>query len=430
MDQNENDLNQEDKAQIQGYGNHRRPRSYFGRGLGLGIFAGFLAAIIVLTIILGTFYSAGFIHVGDKGDIYVQDTATNDSEGIGSRVENKLNTLDSALDGFYFDNVDDEAAADNIYKAYLESYGDKYTVYYTPEEYKQLVESTTGTFYGIGAVCQKNEDGSILVSDAYEDAPAYKAGIRTGDCIVTVDGNDITDKDLTTAVSMIKGDKGTSVELEVRRDGSTFTVTVTRDEVNAQTVSSKMLDNQIGYLYISQFDTITASQFTENYNSLKDQGMKSLIVDIRYNPGGVLGTVAKILDQILPDGLIVYTEDKNGKRSELKGTNSEQIDVPMAVLVNGNSASASEIFAGAVQDYGVGKIIGTQTYGKGIVQTIKSLTDGSAIKFTIAKYYTPKGQDIHGHGVTPDMVVDLPSDAKEDVQLNAAIDYLMGEMAK
>ena len=294
-----------------------------------------------------------------------------------------------------------------------------------------MLESTTGTFYGIGAVCQKLDSGAILVTTAYEDAPAYKAGIRDNDQIVKVDGKDISDMDLSAAVALIKGDKGTTVELEVLKESGEINVyNVTRDEVKIQTVAYGMQDNNIGYVVISQFDTVTTEQFTKALNDLTEQGMESLIIDIRSNPGGVLGTVVKMLDEILPDGLIVYTQDKNGKKTEYKGSNSSELAIPLAVLVNGNSASASEIFAGAVQDYGIGKIIGTQTFGKGIVQTIKPLTDGSAVKYTIAKYFTPKGQDIHGNGVTPDMVVDLPSDATEDLQYNAAVEYLMGEMGK
>lgn len=404
-----------------------RKKSGFGTGMLVGTLVGMTIVTFLLVLLLNVFYSTGFVHVGSNGEIYVQDTATSDDEGIGSAVEEKLNTLDSLLDSFYMEDVDEEAAADNIFKAYLDSYGDKYTVYYTPEEYQSILESTTGKFYGIGAVCQKNEDGTILITDAYDNAPAYAAGIRDGDCVVKVDGQDITDMDLSSAVALIKGDIGTTVHLEILREGNTFEVDVTRAEIKAQTVTYSMLDNHIGYLYISQFDTVTTEQFKAAVEDLQAQGMVGLIIDIRNNPGGVLGTVVDMLEYILPDGMIVYTEDKNGKRTEYKGSDGHVLEIPVAVLVNGNSASASEIFAGAVQDYGTGKIIGTQTFGKGIVQTIKPLTDGSAVKFTIAKYYTPKGQDIHGNGVTPDIKVDLTQEDTEDTQMKAAVEYLLNE---
>ena len=338
--------------------------------------------------------------------------------------------MDSLLGGgFYFDDVDDEKAADNIFKAYLAAYGDKYTVYYTPEEYKSMMESTTGSFYGIGAVCQKADDGAILISEAYEYAPAYKAGIRNGDKVIEVNGEDITGMDLSVAVALIKGEKGTDVNLTIMRNGEKMNFTVTRDKIDIKTVSSEILENNIGYIYISQFDDVTTDQFKEAVNDLQNQGVAGLVIDIRNNPGGVLKTVVDMLDYILPNGLIVYTETKDGTRQEYSGSDNYELNLPMAVLVNGNSASASEIFAGAMQDYDKAQIIGTQTFGKGIVQTIRPLTDGSAFKYTIAKYFTPKGQDIHGKGVTPDSIVELPDDATEDVQLKAAVEYLNGKMS-
>ncbi len=408
----------------------RKSNKQVKHAFGMGAFTGVICTILVMIIIGASvfirFYQAGYIHIAMNGDIYVQDTSSTSSNGIGSEVEAKLNAIDSVLDTFYFDDVDEETAKDNIYKAYLASYGDKYTVYYTADEYKSLSESTTGQFSGIGAVCQKMDDGTILITEAYEEAPAYKAGIRKGDYISKVNDEDIRDMDLSTAVALIKGEKGTSVHLEVIREDTSFECDVVRDDVDIRTVSYSMRENSIGYIAISQFDKVTTKQFKSALDDLTEQGMKGLVIDIRSNPGGVLGTVIDMLDEILPDGLIVYTQDKDGKRTEYNGSNKNQLTVPLAVLVDGNSASASEIFAGAVQDYGIGKIVGTQTFGKGIVQTIRPLTDGSAIKYTIEKYFTPKGQDIHGNGVTPDIVVEYePSDdSSVDNQLEAGIEYV------
>ena len=355
----------------------------FASGMIIGAVSAFMAVILLILSVAAVCIAKGYIHIGVNGDVYIQSDAVTDSDGIGSEVEGKLNAIDSVLESFYFGDVDDETAKDNIYKAYLSSYGDKYTMYYTADEYKALKESTNGKFYGIGAVCQLSGEGGVLLVDVY--------------------------------------DKGTSVTLEVIRGTERLTFSAVRDAVEAKTVSYTLLDNNIGYLSISQFEEVTTKQFKAAVEDLQSQGMKGLVIDIRNNPGGLLDTVVGMLKYMLPDGLIVYTEDKQGNRKEYKGQDNDEFNLPLAVIVNGNSASASEIFAGAIQDYGKGTIIGTQTYGKGIVQTVKPLTDGSAIKFTIAKYFTPKGQDIHGKGVTPDMVVEYDTDADVDTQLDEAI---------
>lgn len=393
----------------------------FASGMIIGAVSAFMAVILLILSVAAVCIAKGYIHIGVNGDVYIQSDAVTDSDGIGSEVEGKLNAIDSVLESFYFGDVDDETAKDNIYKAYLSSYGDKYTMYYTADEYKALKESTNGKFYGIGAVCQLSGEGGVLLVDVYDNGAGYQAGLRSGDRVVNVDGRDITDMELSSAVALIKGDKGTSVTLEVIRGTERLTFSVIRDAVEAKTVSYTLLDNNIGYLSISQFEEVTTKQFKAAVEDLQSQGMKGLVIDIRNNPGGLLDTVVGMLKYMLPDGLIVYTEDKQGNRKEYKGQDNDEFNLPLAVLVNGNSASASEIFAGAIQDYGKGTIIGTQTYGKGIVQTVKPLTDGSAIKFTIAKYFTPKGQDIHGKGVTPDMVVEYGTDADVDTQLDAAI---------
>lgn len=393
----------------------------FASGMIIGAVSAFMAVILLILSVAAVCIAKGYIHIGVNGDVYIQSDAVTDSDGIGSEVEGKLNAIDSVLESFYFGDVDDETAKDNIYKAYLSSYGDKYTMYYTADEYKALKESTNGKFYGIGAVCQLSGEGGVLLVDVYDNGAGYQAGLRSGDRVVNVDGRDITDMELSSAVALIKGDKGTSVTLEVIRGTERLTFSVVRDAVEAKTVSYTLLDNNIGYLSISQFEEVTIKQFKAAVEDLQSQGMKGLVIDIRNNPGGLLDTVVGMLKYMLPDGLIVYTEDKQGNRKEYKGQDNDEFNLPLAVLVNGNSASASEIFAGAIQDYGKGTIIGTQTYGKGIVQTVKPLTDGSAIKFTIAKYFTPKGQDIHGKGVTPDIVVEYGTDADVDTQLDAAI---------
>ena len=411
---------------------HNKERKYgsrfYRKGLLTGIIATFSAMVLIVLSVADVCLKKGYLHIGINGDVYIQSDAVTDESGIGSEVEAKLNAIDSVLDSFYFEEVDDEKAKDSIYKAYLSSYGDKYTVYCTADEYKKLTETTNGTFSGIGAVCQISSEGGILLVDVYESGAGYKAGLRSGDRIIQVDGTDVTDMDLSSAVALVKGEKGTQVGLKIVRDGATSDYTVVRDEIEVQTVNYAITEDNIGYISVSQFENVTAKQFKAAIEDLKSEGAKGIIIDIRNNPGGLLTTVISMLKDILPNGLIVYTEDKDGNRKEYSDNDNEELDMPLAVLVNGNSASASEIFAGAIQDYGKGVIVGTQTFGKGIVQTVKPLTDGSAIKFTIAKYFTPKGQDIHGKGVTPDVVVEYDKDADEDTQISAALESVRAQI--
>ena len=259
-----------------------------------------------------------------------------------------------------------------------------------------------------------------------------KAGLQDNDILYKVEGKEVTGEDLTEVVSEIKGEKGTDVELTVLRgeDSEEITVAVTRDKIQAQTVEYKMLDDNIGYIAVSEFDVVTYDQYAEALEDLKEQGMNGLIVDLRNNPGGSLTTVCDMLDLMLPEGLIVYTEDKDGNRSEMKSDEEHQFNQPLAVLVNGNSASASEIYSGAIQDYGIGKIVGTQTYGKGVVQQIFDLDDGTCVKLTIAEYFTPNGRNINGKGITPDVEVEYERDDNNpdaDNQLDCAIEVIQSE---
>lgn len=432
MDNFDNDNNVNEKNVIQ----KERHRSGVIQGLLIGSFT----MLAICTVVIAAAVKKGYIRPDTDGSIYIQSETYDGNTGIGTEAEQKLNLIDQTLKDFYFDDIDDSKVLDNIYKAYVNAYGDKYTVYYTADEYAKIQESSNGAYYGIGVVVRKNDDGTILVVEPYDGAPGKEAGMRKNDVIVTVNGESVADQDLNSVVAKIKGDEGTTVNIGIRRDGSDdiTELTVTRRKVEIKTVAYEMLDDSVGLITISEFDKVTAQQFKEAYAQLETMGMKGLVIDIRSNPGGLLNVVVDMLDEILPDGLIVYTEDKYGNRQEYNGSNPDVIDVPLAVLVNGESASASEIFAGAVQDYGAGTIIGTQTFGKGIVQTIRRMSDGSAIKYTMAKYFTPKGQDIHGHGVTPDIVEELSDefnnlteyDASKDNQLQKAIEVIKGDITR
>ena len=432
MDNFDNDNNVNEKNVIQ----KERHRSGVIQGLLIGSFT----MLAICAVVIAAAVKKGYIRPDTDGSIYIQSETYDGNTGIGTEAEQKLNLIDQTLKDFYFDDIDDSKVLDNIYKAYVNAYGDKYTVYYTADEYAKIQESSNGAYYGIGVVVRKNDDGTILVVEPYDGAPGKEAGMRKNDVIVTVNGESVADQDLNSVVAKIKGDEGTTVNIGIRRDGSDdiTELTVTRRKVEIKTVAYEMLDDSVGLITISEFDKVTAQQFKEAYAQLETLGMKGLVIDIRSNPGGLLNVVVDMLDEILPDGLIVYTEDKYGNRQEYNGSNPDVIDVTLAVLVNGESASASEIFAGAVQDYGAGTIIGTQTFGKGIVQTIRRMSDGSAIKYTMAKYFTPKGQDIHGHGVTPDIVEELSDefnnlteyDASKDNQLQKAIEVIKGDITR
>lgn len=347
--------------------------------------------------------------------------------------EEKLSVLKGLIDENYIGDVDEEALEEGIYKGYIQGLEDPYSVYYNEEETKDLYETTEGEYSGIGAVLSQDlESGVITLVQIYEGSPAAKAGLKDNDILTKVGDIEVTGMDLSEVVTYIKGEKGTDVDLTVLRgeDAEEITVTATRDTVEAQTVKYEMLEGQTGYLSVSEFDSVTYAQYEEALNELTDQGMTGLIVDLRNNPGGNLNTVCEMLDLVLPKGTIVYTEDKDGKRETATSDDEHQINVPMVVLVNGNSASASEIYAGAIQDYGIGKIVGTQTYGKGVVQQIFDLGDGTSVKLTIAEYFTPNGRNIDGEGITPDVEVEFEADENNpeaDNQLEKALEVMKEE---
>ena len=351
-------------------------------------------------------------------------------ESSASAVDNaekKLKALEQVIDLKYLDTVSQNDLEEGLYKGLLQGLGDPYSVYYTKEEYKELMESTSGTFYGIGAYVQQKADAQYCtITKVFENGPADKAGMKANDIVTKEDDKDVSGEDIDKVVSMMRGDKGTEVKVQVFRSSEKkyIDLKIIRDKVETTTINYKMLYNKkkIGYIQITEFDTVTQQQFAKALNALKKQGMKKVVFDVRDNPGGSYDVVCSILDTLLPKGTLVSTKDKYGNE-EKQTSDSSCINMPMTVIQNENSASASEIFAGAIQDFKAGKIVGTQSFGKGIVQQIMPLEDGSAIKLTIEKYYTPSGKNIHGKGITPDVKVETPT-GKEDTQLKAALDTL------
>lgn len=397
----------------------------YSRGLITGILAGIA---IILFVMLG-------INIVKK----VNDNDTVDKGAIteiyGNDAEGKAKTIQSYIDKYYMDDVDKDKILEGMYAGMMEALDDPYSVYYTKADYKTLMESSAGQYYGIGvAVTQDPDTKAITITRVYDNSPAKTAGIQEGDQLYSVEGVEVGNRDYTDVVADIKGKEGTSIKLVVMRDGQQISMDVTRGKVDIATVDYHMLDDQIGWLYIGEFDGVTTKQVKSAIEDLQSQGMKKIIVDLRDNPGGRLDVVKDIMNIFLPkDKLLLYSVDKAGHKEEYySDTDPILPDIPMCVLVNGNSASASEVFTGAMKCYQRATIVGTKTFGKGIMQSIFELDDGSALKITIGKYYLPDDSNIHKIGITPDQVVELPEGVTsvwtlkedQDVQLNKAKELL------
>lgn len=342
-----------------------------------------------------------------------------------AKISTKMQELQSYIDRFYLFDYDEENVESGIYKGMMAGLGDVYTNYYTPEEYASFMESSNGSYSGIGAMLSQDYNtGIITVVKVFEGSPAAEAGVQSDDILYKVKGEEVTGMDLNLVVSDLKGEEGTDVEASFMRGTDVLDLTLTRRSIEVPTVEYRLITDKIGYISISEFDDVTDDQFIAALDDLNSQGMENLIIDLRDNGGGLVDVTCDILDQLLPEGLIVYTEDKDGNREEETSDAEHYFPGKMAVLVNGNSASASEIFAGAIKDYGVGTLIGTQTFGKGIVQSLFPLSDGSAIKVTVSRYYTPAGNNIHEVGITPDIILEKNVESEEDNQLQKAIDVL------
>lgn len=388
-----------------------------------GVLTGAAAAVLIL----GGVWGAGRILDFGDGDF----TSENVSE---ADVEEKLDQLEGLIEDYYLyeDEVDKDALIEGIYTGYAGALGDPYTEYYDEEETKALQESTSGEFSGIGAtMSQDAETGVITVVNVYKGSPAEKAGILEGDILSGVDGRSTDGQDLENVVSWIKGEQGTEVSVVVVRDGEEVEMTAVRDIIEVQTVEYEMKAGQVGYISVSEFDSVTYDQFKTALEDLEASGMEGLVIDLRSNPGGNLSTVTDMLKLLLPEGTIVSTKDKYGNTEEITCDGTHEFTKPLAVLVNQYSASASEIFCGAVQDYGTGTIVGTTTYGKGVVQQLLDLGDGTCLKMTIAEYYTPSGRSINGTGVTPDVEVEYEynaQDSEADNQLDRALEIVQDQI--
>ena len=377
----------------------------------------------------GTLCGALAVLLTITGSIVLHKVLVN---GTGSMTEaakqDKFELLDSLIDEkfLYSEDVDKETLEEGAYAGYIEALDDKYTIYRDAEETESYFSNIEGEFYGIGVLfSQDKETMQITALYVYEDTPAMGAGIQSGDILYEVDGTDVTKMGLEDVVAMVRGEENTTVHLVLLRGENLDKVEmdITRQKIQAQTVRYEMMEDQIGYIRITEFNKVTYEQFQNALDTLEEQEMCGLIVDVRQNPGGIYSIVCDILDQFLPEGKIVYTKDKNGNEEVQYSDEEHQFTKPLCVLADENSASAAEIFTGAIQDYGIGTIIGTKTYGKGIVQGIFPLSDGSSVTMTTMEYYTPNGRNIHGKGIEPDIEVEYQYDEENpeaDNQLEAA----------
>lgn len=401
-----------------------------------GAFFGGLAIGIILCLLV-----TGLIYYGDILERLLpggkERSAQESDSVINDQSEQKIKALEALVEEYYYlDEVSAQQMEEGLYRGLISALDDPYSEYYDAEEYESMIRKTTGVSYGIGAyIGLDKEMGMPQISSVMEGTPAKEAGLLAGDIIYKVNDEYTQGMSVSEVVSRVKGEENTKVHLTIYREGESdyleFDI-VRQKMIELETVVYEMLENDIGYVAIGEFDDVTLDQYKEAMAVLRETGMKGLILDLRSNPGGNLITVTEIAREILPAGLIVYTEDKSGQRSEYTCDGSKELDVPLVVLINEYSASASEILAGAIKDYNKGTLVGTTTYGKGIVQRILTMSDKTAVKLTVSAYFTPSGANIHGVGVEPDIELKFDSKAYTDNgydnQLEKAIEILQGKL--
>ncbi len=387
---------------------------------------GFLSGVLCMTIVLLLLAAAGVFWLHGRfspgGSISYEGVSANIAD---SSVRAKINDLAALIKAYYYEDVDEEELTEGLYKGLFASLGDPYSAYYTEEEYEEMMISASAQYNGIGAVLQQDpETMRVKIIKIYDGTPAEQAGLKPGDTVIMVEKIDARSMELSELVTHIRGKADSKVRLVISREGEfeEREFKVKRAQVDVPTVEQMMLEDDIGLIVINEFGKATGADFKTAVESLQTEGMEKMIVDLRDNPGGMLESVTEVMDYILPEGLIVYVEDKYGNRQEETSDAQHYLDMPLAVLINGNSASCSEIFAGAVRDYDYGILIGTTTFGKGVVQTVRPLADNSAIKLTTAKYFTPKGENIHGTGIAPDIELKYKYTGKKEA--GALYDYM------
>lgn len=414
----------------------RKSKGSFWKGVVVGVcFTAILAVMAVSVYILA--------QEKVKQDMQAKDKPENATEVVVSqRVQEKMEKIAEIIDEQYIDEVDAKQLEDYIYKGILAGTGDDYSAYYTEEEFNIFMEDSAGNYSGIGVTMQYDSvTGMAKVVSINSKAPAAEVDIQVGDFIYKVDGEvvSVANADLNSVATKVRGEEGTTVKLTLLRGDNLdeVEVEVERRTVEVESVVGQMLEDEIGYIQITQFEGNTAEQFDEVFKRLKKEGAKGLVLDVRANPGGLVDSVVEIAGYFVPEGLVTYMEDKHGKRQNFNCEGDEIWDKPLVVLIDGNSASASEILAGAIRDYEKGTLMGTTTFGKGIVQQTIMIGDGTAMKLTFAKYYTPNGENIHKKGIEPDIKVEYetPEEGEEykvetDNQVLKAVENLKEQMSE
>ncbi|MTI68196.1 MAG: S41 family peptidase [Firmicutes bacterium] len=399
-----------------------------------------LIGAIILVLITGalTFTVSNIIQI-QVDDKVIVDRQKLELWKNSYEEHSKVYALEDYIKENFLNEITEKELLDGQLKGMFNSLEDPYSMYMTKDEFDSFMDHTKGTYGGIGIIVTPGDDNLITIVSPIEDTPGERSGMKTGDKIVKVNGKEVTANEMDDAIKIMKGKPGTDVTItikrEVKEETKFITMDITREEIRLISVRSNMLDNKIGYIRIIQFDEPVYEDFKKHLTKLQDKGMKGLVIDLRNNPGGLLDKCAEITDKLIGKSNIVYTETKKGEREYLK-SDEDKLDIPLVILVNGGSASASEILSGAVKDTNSGTLIGTKTFGKGIVQRIKKLSDGSGFKITVSKYFTPSGKSIHGVGIEPDIEVKLPEDIeqigvdniKEDTQLKKAIDVIKNKL--
>lgn len=394
----------------------------------------FVVSACLVTALICVAVFSGLQYINPKYEINF------DPKSVNIASINKFNQVRSMLKNDYYQKVDENELIEGAVSGLADSLKDPYTVYFNKEQMQAFLEKSEGSYVGIGISVNTGSDGMLTVIEPFEESPAKKAGIVAGDKIIKVDDKDVTAlRDENMVISMIKGQENTKVKITVYRTsiGKSIDFNIVRKKIKIVNIKSEVLADNIGYIKLVMFDQDIAKYFNENLDKLLAQGIKGLIIDLRDNPGGSYEQVVAIADRLLPEGLIVYTEDRNHIKQEKK-SNKTQLDMPIVLLINGNSASASEILAGAIKDHKKGTLVGTKTFGKGLVQELRLLSDGSGLKVTISKYYTPSGVCIQGIGIKPDMEVDALEDYRNlpvsqipknnDIQLKSGIEVLKAKI--
>ena len=388
---------------------------------------------VIITIVLTT-AANNYFAIKNYDKVIITDDKYIEYETMQDKY-NKVEYIEGFVEENFLYDIEEGELYEGALKGMLDILDDPYSEYMTEGEFNDLIEQTSGEYSGIGVYVSVTEDNRIIIVSPIEDTPADQAGLKTGDYISKVNGIEYAGDDLSDAVDVMKGKSGTDVDITISReddDGveADFDVTITRDNIKIKTIKYDMVDDDIGYIRITTFDQQTDADFKDALDDLESQGMTGLVVDLRYNPGGLISSVSEIADELLGETIITYTQTKYGER-EYYYSDKDKIDVPLAVLINEGSASASEILSGAVKDTESGVLIGTKTFGKGIVQRIIPLADGAGLKLTVSEYFTPNDIKIHGVGIEPDVYLEMdddiifgPDNIDEDIQLQRAVEII------